>query len=149
VELTAYERVVFDTTTCIYFLESAPSDRRRLVIEPLVKAAESEETELSVSALTVTELLIGPLRAGNRVAEARARLFLYEICHVVPVEIEIAEAAARIRARHGLRTPDALVCATGLVAGAVAIVGNDARWKRLTEVNYVHLDDVAGSGLPN
>lgn len=93
--------------------------------------------------LVVTELLTGTLRAANRVAEGKARLFLYEICRVIPVEIEIAEAAAGMRAGHGFRTPDAIVCATGLVTGAGAVLGNDARWKQITEINYIHLDDIA------
>lgn len=142
-ELTSYRNALLDTTACIYFLEASSSDRRRVMLEPLMRAAESGENEVSVSALTVTELLTGPLRAGDRIAEARARLFLYEICSVVPVASDVAEAAARMRARYRLRTPDALVCATGLVMDADAVLGNDARWKRVIEVNYVHLDDFA------
>ena len=136
-----YTAAVLDTTSCIYFLEGAPSDRRRSLVQPLVKAAESGDTELLVSALTVTELLTGPIRAGDRVAEARTRLLLYEICRAVPVDVATAEAAARIRAHHGLRTPDAIVCATGLTTGADVVIGNEARWKRVVEVDYVHLDD--------
>lgn len=140
-ELTELGRVVFDTTACIYFLEGSASDPRRLVVEPTVRAAEAGDTELLISTITVTELLTAPLRTRNRGAEARARLFSYEICRPVPVEVRTAEAAARIRARYRLRTPDAVICATGLNRQADAVVGNDARWKRVTEINYVHVDD--------
>ena len=143
-ELTDLRNVVLDTAPCIYFLEGSVSDRRRAVMEPLIEAAESGETQVSVSTLSVTELLTGPLRKKDRMAEARTRLFLSELCNLVPADFEVADAAARLRARHRLRTPDALVCATGLVIGADAIVGNDARWKRVADLPYVHLDDIAG-----
>ena len=143
-ELTDLRNVVLDTAPCIYFLEGSVSDRRRAVMDPLIESAESGETQVSVSTLSVTELLTGPLRKKDRMAEARTRLFLSELCNLVPADFEVADAAARLRARHRLRTPDALVCATGLVIGADAIVGNDARWKRVADLPYVHLDDIAG-----
>lgn len=141
-ELTAYRRVVLDTTACIYFLEGGPDDKRRRLLEPLVRAGEKGKNELLVSALTVTELLTGPLRIGNRIAEARARLFVAELCRIVPVDAAVAEVAAHFRARYGLRTPDALICATGVEEKAEAVIGNDSRWKPLTEINYVHIDDL-------
>ncbi len=143
--LRRYGAAVLDTSTCIYFLEGSRSDARRRLIEPLVAAAEAGDTDLFVSALTVTELLTGPLRSGDLVAEAKARLFLYELCVPVPVDVEAAEAAATIRSTYGLRTPDAIVCATGLITDAEAVIGNDARWKKVKEIPYVHLDDLRPS----
>lgn len=143
--LSRYRAAVLDTSTCIYFLEGSPSDPRRRLIQPLIRAAEAGETDLFVSALTVTELLTGPLRSRDRTAEAKARLFLYGLCRPVPVDVETAEVAATIRSTYGLRTPDAIVCATGLTTHAEAVIGNDSRWKRVTEVPYVHLDDLRPS----
>jgi hypothetical protein len=52
-------------------------------------------------------------------------------------------ATAALRAEHGLRTPDALICATALYSGAV-VVGNDLRWKQIGGgITYVHIDDVS------
>ena len=144
-ELRLYKTAVLDTSSCIYFLEGSASDRRRTLLEPLVAAAEEGDTDLIVSALTVTELLTGPLRSDDLVAEAKVRVFLYGLCRPVPVDVDTAEAAAAIRSTYGLRTPDAIVCATGVTTGAEAVIGNDARWKRIAEVGYVHLDDFSGS----
>ena len=48
---------------------------------------------------------------------------------VVPLDVEIASAAARLRARHrSLRLPDALVIASASVAGADRLVTTDRRW---------------------
>ncbi|MGH2746593.1 MAG: type II toxin-antitoxin system VapC family toxin [Actinomycetota bacterium] len=141
-ELTGFRRVVLDTTACIYFLQGSASDRRHLLVEPVVRAGEAGDTELLLSTITVTELLTAPMRAGDRQAQARAHLFSYEICRPVPVDVTTAEKAARIRARYGLRTPDAVICATGLTSQADAVIGNDARWKRVEEISYLHLDEL-------
>ena len=96
-ELRLYKTAVLDTSSCIYFLEGSASDRRRTLLEPLVAAAEEGDTDLIVSALTVTELLTGPLRSDDLVAEAKVRVFLYGLCRPVPVDVDTAEAAAAIR----------------------------------------------------
>ncbi|MDQ3963900.1 MAG: PIN domain-containing protein [Actinomycetota bacterium] len=143
-ELTAYRNVVLDTSACIYFLEGPASDPRHMLTKPIIRAAEEGEVDVSVSVVSVTELLTGPLRAHDRLAEAHARLLLYEICRVVPMDVQVAEYAARLRVRYGLRTPDAIVCATGVVVHADAVVGNDERWKQVAEIPYRHLDDLVG-----
>ncbi len=145
-DLTAAGRVVFDTTACIYYVERPAVDPRCAVLLPVVRAAEAGTVDLVVSTVTVTELLTGPLRAGDREGEAAVRLFVSLLCTVVPVDLAVAERAAALRAEHGLRTPDALICATALLAAA-RVVGNDERWKRLGGVTpYVHIDDVVAEG---
>lgn len=143
-ELTANRNVVLDTSACIYFLEGPVSDSRHKLMKPIIRAAEDGEVDASVSVVSVTELLTGPLRAHDRLAEAHARLLLYEICRVVPMDVQVAEHAARLRARYSLRTPDAIICATGVVVHADAVVGNDERWKQVVEIHYEHLDDLVG-----
>jgi predicted nucleic acid-binding protein len=104
--------------------------------------------DLVVSTVTVMELLVKPLREGDRAAEAAVRLFLEGLCRCVPVGPEVADAAARLRATRGLPAPDALICATGVVEAADAVLGNDHRWKRVTEVRYLHLDEVLAQAPP-
>ncbi|HWB72047.1 MAG TPA: PIN domain-containing protein [Egibacteraceae bacterium] len=147
-DLADLGRVVLDTSVCIYYLDRPADDPRRRVVEPVVSAAEAGTVELVISPVTVTELLVGPLRERNRAAEAAVRLFVTTLCRLAPAGLAVAGVAARLRAAFGLATPDALICATGVVEEADAVVGNDARWKRLDEVPYVHLDDVLGAAPP-
>lgn len=146
-DLPTQGRVVFDTTACIYYLERPAVDPRCAVLLPVVAAAQTGAVDLVISTVTVTELLTGPLRTGDREAEAAVRLFLGLLCTVRPVDLAVAERAAALRAEHGLRTPDALICATALCSAAV-VVGNDLRWKRIgSGVRYAHIDDVVvGAG---
>lgn len=144
-DLTAAGRVVFDTAACIYYLERPVTDPRCAVLLPVVRAAQAGAVDLVVSTVTVTELLTGPLRAGDREAEAAVRLFVSLLCTVTPVDLAVAERAAAIRAEHGLRTPDALICATAVLAAAV-VVGNDEQWKRMGSLTpYVHIDDMVAA----
>ncbi|MGE3684891.1 MAG: PIN domain-containing protein [Acidimicrobiia bacterium] len=48
---------------------------------------------------------------------------------IVPLDVEIASTAARLRAAHrSLRLPDALVIATAVDASADQLVTTDRRW---------------------
>ena len=49
---------------------------------------------------------------------------------VLPVDLTVAVQAATIRATTGLGLPDAIVVASGLLAGCEAIVTNDEQWHR-------------------
>ncbi|MEM2786256.1 MAG: PIN domain-containing protein [Candidatus Nitrosotenuis sp.] len=49
---------------------------------------------------------------------------------IVELDLRIAEEAAKIRAQTGLRLPDAILVATGLVKGAQYFITNDKELKR-------------------
>jgi hypothetical protein len=68
-------------------------------------AAEARKVDLVVSTVTARELLVRPLREGNRTAEAALRLFLDELCRPVPVGSAVADAAACLRSLHSLPAP--------------------------------------------
>ena len=84
----------------------------------------------SVSMVTVGEILVRPFRSGVA-AVARAEGFLRHFgdMRLLEVDYDVAREAARIRAQSGLRTPDALILASAVVAGINVLVTNDAAWK--------------------
>ena len=55
-------------------------------------------------------------------------------------DLAIADTAARLRAEHGLRTPDALQAATAIRRGATAFLTNDAGLVRVSEVEVAVLE---------
>lgn len=138
-DLTAPRRVCLDTSAAIYFLADPPGTRRRLVVEPYVRAAEQGSLTLVVSTVAVAELLVQPIRLGDRGAEIAVRLLL-ELCEVADVTRAVAERAADFRARYGLPTPDALICSTAVTAGCDLVVGNDQRWHRVQEITFRSVD---------
>jgi len=46
-----------------------------------------------------------------------------------PVSKDVLLGAAALRARHRLRTPDAILLATGIRSGATAAITNDNGWR--------------------
>jgi predicted nucleic acid-binding protein len=57
----------------------------------------------------------------------------------VPLDEGIAEGAAELRARHNLRTPDAVQIATAIRSGASWFLTNDAGLANLAEISVLVL----------
>jgi len=125
--------VVIDTSVWLAFVTTA--DATHHLARHLFRrvAADHDPLRAEASMVTATEALVRPARAGTAdLARMRAYLTGYPHLTLVPVGLEIATAAAVVRARSGLKTPDALVVASALVNGADAVVSNDDAWaKRL------------------
>ena len=116
-----------DAGVLIGFLDAEDVHHRsaRSAIAEAVDRADN----LEMAASALAECLVGPARRGDEavdlVRDLRKRLPIA----IVPLDVDIATAAARLRARHrSLRLPDALVIATAAVGGADQLVTTDRRW---------------------
>jgi predicted nucleic acid-binding protein len=86
--------------------------------------------------------LIQPCRDSgeHRVAEFYALLTTYSNLDWIAPDLEVADIAARIRATHRLRTPDALQAATAIRAQATGLVTNDPVFERVAAFETLVLD---------
>lgn len=93
----------------------------------------AREYGLAVSAVTIAEVLTGA-KLGHH-DETILRGFLAEIIGTrFSVDQQVAERSAELRAaNHVLRTPDALILATGDLHADVLVTG-DVRWTKLRDV---------------
>ena len=125
--------VFLDASALIYLIEGAAplaaQTRQRLT---RLQAAHGR-LRIAVSRLTWLECRVGPLKAGNA-----ALLTDYDAFFAQPdlltVELtaQVVELATAIRARHGLKTPDALQAACCLQLGAAhAFVTGDAAFAKV------------------
>lgn len=114
-----------DTVALIYFLERHPIHHD--TAKRLLKRIEDGEIAGVVSSLVFAELLVPAYRADdNSRAESVLRLLRsFPNLRILDITPEISTVAARLRARYGLRTPDAIHAATALAAGADVLVTND------------------------
>jgi len=80
-----------------------------------------------ISAVTLAEVLTGPLAQGREQLAERYEAILGDPANLALVSLTpaIAMGAARLRARYRLRLPDAIQLATALHGGAVALVSHD------------------------
>jgi hypothetical protein len=101
-----------------------------------------------LSIITICEVMTGPARNGDELSMHRISRGLRQLPRltIVPFGDRVAFRAAIVRAGTGLKLPDAGVVATGIEASAIAIVGNDARWRNKSlGIPYLHLNDFAAT----
>lgn len=120
--LPAGTRLLLDSAPVIYVLEGHRVHCARYL--PLFERFEAGEIHLVVTPITIAEVLSGPLKSGAEALARRYRAALGSIA-VVDIGADIAEDAARLRVRYGLKLPDALQLACALAIGADGVVTHD------------------------
>jgi predicted nucleic acid-binding protein len=93
----------------------------------------------------MTEILVHPYRyAGqNRARDYYSLLVSYPNLTWIPADLRIADLAARLRADHRMRTPDAIQAATATIVGATGLVTNDRSFARVPDFETLVFDDVS------
>lgn len=119
--------VGLDTAPLIYFIERHPAYIS--LVRPFFEAMQRGEIQVVTSTLTLAEVLVHPYRRGDAsLAGQYSRILLNAPnLKLLAVSPEIADEAARIRAAHGLKTPDSIQLATARLESATAFLTNDAR----------------------
>jgi predicted nucleic acid-binding protein len=124
--------IVIDTSVVIAHLN--PNDALHQAATRTLLSHAADDLRLPASAYA--EALVDPARTG-RLDEARDAFTALRL-DIVPVDRELAERAASLRARErNLRLPDALVLACGDLLGADAVLTADRRWRRFERVRVI------------
>ena len=131
-----------DTSPIIYLIETHP-DYDVLVTEIFRRIDHGIMTGFT-SAITLTEVLTQPLKQGQIHLQKEYRDLLLHSAnfYTLPINVEIAEQAAGLRAQYGLRTPDALQVAAAQTAGCQVFLTNDKALKRIQDVKVIILDEL-------
>lgn len=140
--LRRHRRIALDTSIFIYHLEANP--KYLAYTDPIFFWLERSESTAITSTITMTELLVLPYREGDeqRANDFYGLLSTYPNLDWVAPNLEIAELAARIRALHRLRTPDALQAATAAHSQATGLITNDAVFERVEGFQTLVLDEL-------
>ncbi|MEX1316815.1 MAG: type II toxin-antitoxin system VapC family toxin [Synechococcaceae cyanobacterium] len=116
-----------DSCVLIYALEEDPcfgiAARRGLA------DAVARNQALAISPLVQLECLVGPLARQQSELLLRYQNWLRHF-HWLGINDTTFSMATELRARHGLKTPDALHLATALQHGCRALISNDKRFER-------------------
>jgi predicted nucleic acid-binding protein len=138
--LRRHRKIALDTSVFIYQTEANP---KYLPTNDPVFAWLAHHDSLAVtSTVTMTELLVVPYRDSDqqRVDEFYGLLSTYPNLEWIAPNLEIADMAARMRALHRLRTPDALLAATAVYAQVTGLITNDAVFERVGSFETLLLD---------
>ncbi len=127
--------LAFDTPVWIHWVER----NRDFVpaVVPLMRDLSEGRIVVVTSVVALVEILTGVFAKGDELRARRYRDVFddTEGIALVDVDQEIAEGAARLRARYTLRTPDAVHLSTALAARASAFVTTDRRLARVREID--------------
>jgi len=126
--------LLIDSSPLIYFLEDHPKFSAKF--EPVFEAQAAGRVRFAVTTITIAEVMIGPLRSGDERTAREYRLLL-ESWQVLPLSIDIAEAAARMRTALRLGLPDAVQVASALSINADALVTHDRDFSRLRSIRVI------------
>lgn len=143
--LEGVSRLAIDTAPLIYLIEGHPDFGGP--VREVIQLAENGRLALVTSILSLTEVLVQPFqRARPELVAAYRQILLHSpYLDVLTLEASIAESAARMRASHGIRTPDAIQIATAIGAGCEAFLTNDKELRRVTELRVIVLLDLLAS----
>jgi predicted nucleic acid-binding protein len=143
--LAGHQRVYLDANIIIYLVEGVAPYAERA--QPLLQAMAAGSVEALTSELTLAEVLVGPIRAGNDVVRDAYTTFLYRSIGLAMIDVsrEILTASAQLRAATSLRLPDAIHAATAQHAGCTAFLTNDERLKSISGVETVLLKDLSAA----
>ena len=124
-------KVLIDTNVIIYLVEDVPGYGN--LAQHVFHSLEAGGFEGVVSAITLGELMMGPLRAGRSDVARNLRDWLGAFPN-----LECRPVDERVLAHLGkdpsvrwerLRATDALIVAAGLAAGAELFLSNDLAWR--------------------
>jgi predicted nucleic acid-binding protein len=134
--------VGLDSAPLIYFIEENPIYLE--MTDAFFEAMVRGEFRVVTSVVTLLEVLVYPLRQGNRILAQQYRdiLFNEEGLTTIAVSPAIAEVAAQLRASYNLQTPDSIQMATAISGGASFFLTNDARLPSLPGLEVLVLEEL-------
>lgn len=117
--------IYIDSCLLVYAIEDdsvfGAATRQRL--------AQVSTEQLAISPLVRLECLVGPMKTGDRALRLRYEQAL-GLLLLLDMPAAVYDGAAELRARYGLRTPDALHLACAQHHGCQALWTNDDRLAR-------------------
>ena len=140
--LAGHRLISLDTSIWIYHFEGSAAYGQ--AADSVLEAVAQGRIAAVASELVLLELLVAPLKKGAQDIADEIELMLLHFPHLqlVPVTRAVLVRAAEIRARYGLRTPDAIMLASAVESGATLVVTNDDAWRRVEEIEILLLREL-------
>lgn len=134
--------VFLDTAPLIYYIEE--NRNYSPILNKLFLANSKGDFLFQTSVITLLEVLVYPMRANEQqlVEEYQNILCNSPSIDIIDLTIEIAIKAATLRAKYGIKTPDAIQVATAINASSEYFLTNDIRLKAISEIEILILDEI-------
>jgi predicted nucleic acid-binding protein len=141
-QLRNWKVVALDTNVFVYQLLDHP--QYAPLTDVILRAVEAGRLRAVTTTITLAEILTKAEQETNPQAaiDYEAYLTLFPNLTLLPVDVQLAKTAARVRAQFRCKLPDALQIAAALVSQADAFITNDRDLqKRFPEPTIVLLSD--------
>lgn len=133
--------IYLDANPVIYSVEKVSPYHS--LLGPLWEASEIGQIEVKSSELTLLEVMVKPLREGDsELIALYDRIFTSSEIELLPITARVLRTAARLRATHGLRTPDAIHAATAITTNCLQFITNDSDFRRVPELKVTVLHEL-------
>ena len=102
------------------------------IVVEILDQVETGKTMAAISTVTIAEVAVGYHTSGD---EAGLKDFILRLrttseYAIMEVDIESAELAGKIRAKTGMRLPDAIIAASGVISGASHVITEDKNFRK-------------------
>lgn len=136
------KKVALDTNIFIYVFEQSPEFGEKS--KGILEQVEEGNFSAIASSISLTEILVKPIREGNISMEKQYKLLFthFPNLSIVPVDNSVAERAAYLRGKYGIKTPDALIVASAIMEEAELFITNDERLVQIKEIRCIALSQI-------
>ena len=133
--------VFIDTAPFVYFVEER--EPYATFLTPFFEAVDAGKIRVCTSTITCAEALVVPCRQKdwNLVDQYEELLLDTPSLTIVPFDLDLVGRTADIRAKHGLKTPDAIQWATAVQCGVKFFLTNDRGFKRFSKPQVLLIED--------
>lgn len=140
--LAPHSLLALDTSIFIYHFEANPTCLP--FTRTLLNSVASGTHEAVISELVLLELLVKPLRLKRDDLADQYEILLDHFPHLMifPIQRDVLRHAAKLRARYGIKTPDAIHLATALEHHATLFVCNDRELKPVGGMDVLVLSEL-------
>lgn len=135
-----YKRIGLDTNVLIYYIEEHPFYLRK--IEPLIERITEGKAIGITSYVTLLELLVKPLREKRFDLVEQYKMILASQLEMVAMDESVSLKAAELRAKYGIKTPDAIQLASVITKNGDVFVTNDEKLGDVMEIEVLTLGEI-------
>lgn len=138
-------RIFWDTNLFIYLLEEKGELTKQVVA--LRERMIARQDQLLTSALTLGEILVKPLEAGDGELMRHYERTITTSAAVLPFDQAAASSYAAVRRDRSIRAPDAIQLACASAAGVDLFITNDQRLSRRVVPGIHFIQSLAAAAL--
>ena len=138
--MVGYSQIGLDTNVLIYYIEEHPVFLKK--VEPIIdRIAEGKATGIT-SYVTLLELLVTPIKEKRFDLVEQYKEILTSELDMVPLDESVSLKAAELRAKYGIKTPDAILLASVISKNGEVFITNDGRLDTVKEIKVLTLSDL-------